>query len=44
MVAVTPTDAEETVRMFDVLLGDALAERKKFIAENGHKYINDVDI
>jgi DNA gyrase subunit B len=44
LVAVTPTDAEETVKMFDVLLGDALAERKKFIAENGHKYMKDVDI
>ena len=44
LVAVTPTDAEATVKMFDVLLGDALAERKKFIAENGHRYIKDADI
>ena len=44
LVAVTPTDAEATVKMFDVLLGDAIAERKKFIAENGHRYIKDADI
>ena len=44
LIAVTPTDAEETARMFDVLLGDALAERKKFITENGHRYINDADL
>ncbi len=44
LIAVTPADAEETARMFDVLLGDALQERKRFITENGHLYINDADI
>ncbi len=44
LIAVSPTDAEETARMFDVLLGDALAERKKFITEFGHLYIKDADI
>ncbi len=44
LIAVTPTDAENTARMFDVLLGDALAERKKFITENGHKYVKDADV
>ena len=44
LIAVTPTDAEETARMFEVLLGDALAERKRFITERGHLYINDADI
>ena len=44
LIAVTPADAEETARMFDVLLGDALQERKKFIIENGHLYIKDADI
>ena len=44
LIAVTPADAEETARMFEVLLGDALAERKKFITERGHLYINDADI
>ena len=44
LIAVTPADAEETARMFEVLLGDALAERKKFITERGHLYISDADI
>ena len=44
LVAVTPADAEATARMFDVLLGDSLAERKKFITDNGHLYIKDADI
>ncbi len=44
LIAVSPTDAEQTAKMFDVLLGDALAERKKFITEFGHLYIKDADI
>ena len=44
LIAVSPADAEETARMFDVLLGDALQERKKFITEFGHLYIKDADI
>ena len=44
LIAVTPADAEETAKMFDVLLGDALQERKRFITENGHLYIKDADI
>ena len=44
LIAVTPTDAEETARMFDVLLGDALQERKRYITENGHLYLADADI
>ncbi len=44
LIAVTPTDAEQTARMFDILLGDALQERKKFITDYGHLYIKDADI
>ena len=44
LIAVTPADASETARMFDVLLGDALQDRKKFITENGHLYLKDADI
>ena len=44
LIAVTPADEAETLRMFDVLMGDALPERKKFIAENGHRYLADADI
>ena len=44
LIAVTPADADETARMFEILPGDALAERKRFITERGHLYINDADI
>ena len=44
LIAVTPTDAEATAHMFDVLLGDALAERKQFITDYGHLYLQDADI
>ena len=44
LIAVTPDDAEETARMFDVLLGDALQERKRYISENGHLFIASADI
>ena len=44
LIAVTPTDAEETAKMFDILLGDALQDRKKFITDYGHLYIKDADI
>ena len=44
LVKVMPTDAEETSRMFDVLLGDNLAGRKEFIIENGYEYIDAVDV
>ncbi len=44
LIAVCPADAEQTARMFDILLGDALQDRKKFITEFGHLYIKDADI
>ena len=44
LIAVSPADAEETCRMFETLLGDAIDDRKKFISENGYKYIKDADI
>ena len=44
LIAVSPADAEQTSKMFDVLLGDALQERKKFITDYGHLYIKDADI
>ncbi len=44
LIAVTPADAAETAKMFDILLGDALQERKRYITENGHLYIADADI
>ncbi len=44
LIAVTPADREETLRMFEILLGDAIADRKKFITENGPSYLKDADI
>ena len=44
LVAVTPTDAEATERIFDTLLGDNLPARKNFITENGDRYMKDADI
>ncbi len=44
LIAVVPTEAEQTAKMFDILLGDALQERKRYITEYGHLYIKDADI
>ncbi len=44
LIKVTPTDAEQTRWMFDVLLGNDLAGRKQFISENGSRYLDTADI
>lgn len=44
LVQVTPTDAEKTARMFEILLGDDTASRKQFIFDNGEKYFNYADV
>ena len=44
LVQVMPDDAEETARVFDLLLGDNLAGRKDYIAENGYKYLDMIDV
>ena len=44
LIRVSPADAAATARMFDLMLGDDLAGRKRFIAENGAKYLRDADI
>ena len=44
LVRVLPEMAEETAMMFDLLLGDNLQGRKDYIAENGHLYIDDIDV
>ncbi len=43
LIKVTPTDAEKTRMMFDVLLGNDLDGRKEFIRENGSKYLEAAD-
>ena len=45
LIQVTPSSVEAaTVEMFDLLLGDNLAGRKEFIAENGWKYLDAADV
>ena len=44
LIAVTPTDAAATARMFDTLLGDDLPARKAFIALHGKEYVKDADL
>lgn len=44
LIQVMPDDAEKTAQYFDILLGDALAERKAFIEENGGKYLDMLDV
>lgn len=44
LIKVTPEGVEETAEMFDVLLGDNLSGRKEYIEENGHKYLDMLDV
>ncbi len=44
LIKVLPAEAEATAQMFDVLLGDNLSGRKDFIAENGARYLDLLDI
>ena len=44
LIKILPEDAERTSEMFDLLLGDNLAGRKDYIAENGYMYLDEADI
>ena len=44
LIRVTPENAESTSRMFDVLLGDNITDRKEYIADNGGKYMEMLDL
>ena len=44
LIRVTPSDAAVTARMFDLMLGDDLAGRKRYIAEHGAEYLTEADI
>ena len=44
LVKVVPEDAEKTLEVFNMLLGDNLQGRKDHIAENGHLYIDEADL
>ena len=44
LIKVSPEDAAATEQMFALLLGDNLDGRKSYIAENGHRYLDDLDV
>lgn len=44
LIQVAPSDVEETVKVFDLLLGDNLTGRKQHIAEEGYKYLDMLDV
>ncbi len=44
LISVSPADAAATEIIFDTLLGDNLPARKKFITENGDRYMKDIDV
>ena len=44
LIRVTPADAAATAKMFDIMLGDDLEGRKKYIAEHGHEFLAAADI
>ena len=44
LIKVTPDDAQKTSEMFDLLLGDNLEGRKKYISDYGHLYLDAADV
>ena len=44
LILVTPDDVQRTQEIFELLLGENLAGRKEFIAEEGYKYLDLTDI
>ena len=44
LIRVTPSLAEQTSEIFDLLLGDNLSGRKDYIAQNGHLYLDELDL
>ena len=44
LIRVTPSDAAATARMFDLMLGDDLAGRKRYIADHGAEFLKEADI
>ena len=44
LIKVSPSIAEETSEMFDLLMGDNLQGRKEYISENGHLYVDMTDV
>jgi DNA gyrase subunit B len=44
LIRVIPDELQRTAEVFDLLLGDNLPGRKSYIEENGHKYLDMLDV
>ena len=44
LIKICPEDVKKTAYEFDLLLGDNLAGRKQYIEENGHLYLDMLDV
>lgn len=44
LIQVTPSEAEKTSQVFDLLLGDNLEGRKEYIADYGYLYLDAADV
>ena len=44
LIKIMPEEAENTAYYFDMLLGDALDERKTHIRDFGHLYLDEIDV
>lgn len=44
LIRVCPTDDAKTYEIFDTLLGTNIDARKKFVMENGARYMKDIDV
>ncbi len=44
LIRVSKEDAQATEKIFDLLLGDNLQGRKEYIANNGHLYLDELDL
>ncbi len=44
LIKIMPSETQATADKFDLLLGDNLAGRKDYIAENGYLYLDDMDL
>ena len=44
LIKVMPEDIQVTSKIFDILLGDDILGRKKYIVENGHLYVDSLDV
>ncbi len=44
LIRVTPSDAEKTAEVFEMLLGDNLDGRKRHIEQDGYKYLEMLDL